>query len=154
MGEDMMITVQATCRAKHIDHIPQPLYYYRRHYTSITKAQGEEAHLARWKATKANTEVILDVLLQQYGFSEKAPEIIYTKYNCRYWLEPLVHIPAYYRLWKNTYPEIDSRFIFTPRIKAEVKIWYILIRIKLYRPMKTMTRRLRNSFIVFQQHTG
>lgn len=143
MGEDMMITVQASCRAKRIGHVPQALYYYRRHYSSITKAQGEEAHLARWNATKANTELLLDVLIKQYSFSEKDPEIIFTKYNCRYWLEPIVHIPKYYHLWKNTFPEIDGRFLFTPRIKTEVKIWYILIRMRVYSPIKRITRKLR-----------
>lgn len=142
MGEDMMITVQVTCKAKRIGHVSQPLYYYRRHNTSITKSQGEKAHLSRWKATIANTEVILGVL-QRYGFSEKAPEVIFSKYNCRYWLEPVVHIPKYYQLWRNTYPEIDSHFIFTPHIKTGVKIWYILIRMRIYSPIKQITRRLR-----------
>ena len=68
-----MITVQANCRAKRIGHVSQALYYYRHHHSSITKAQGEEAHLARWNATKANTDIILDLLLKQYGFSEKDP---------------------------------------------------------------------------------
>ena len=142
MGEDMLITIQATYKAKRIGHIPQPLYYYRRNTTSITKTQGEEAHLLRWKATKDNTDVLLDVL-SEYGFSEKAPEVIYTKYNCRYWLEPLVHIPTYHDLWENTYPEINGSFLFTPHIKIDKKIWFILIYLYLYYPVKHLMRALR-----------
>ena len=140
LGEDMVISVQAVLRAQRLCHLPEALYYYRTNPHSTSKKAGEEALVHRLESSQQNINLVLTLLQQEYGYSPCSPEVIYTKYNGRHWLEPVVHIPRFYRLWKNTYPEINRRFLFTPRISLQTKFWFLLILLHLYRPVKSLTQ--------------
>ena len=47
---------------------------------------------------------------------------------------------ACYSLWRETFPEIDRRLLFTPGIGGEKKLWFILIHLHLYPAVKRITR--------------
>ena len=143
MGEDSVISVQAVCRAKRFLHLPKELYYYRSNPLSISRTAGEEDIMKRWRACKENVDLLAGLLQTEYGYREKSPEIVFIKYNCRHWLEPYIQDTFYFRLWKNTYPEIDSTFLFMPRISLENKFWFVMIHLRLFHSIKRLTQKLR-----------
>lgn len=141
VGEDMMLTIQVTLRAARSGHVDRTFYHYRYREASTSKAPGREAAVARWKALQQNVAVLLPVLYDA-GFQPDAPAILHFKYNSRHHLEPFVGDRDVYRLWRETFPEIDRQLLFTPGIPLEKKGWFLLIRMHLFRPVKRLTRRL------------
>jgi len=135
MTEDVVITVQALQRAQSIGYLSEALYHYHLRGTSISKSSGKEADLIRWKSFYANSQLVVDVLKLP---ARHAP-LVFFKYRTRYYLQRYVHLPDCYRLWRNTFPEIDRYFLFTPEIPLMEKLWFVLIHLHLYHPWKVMT---------------
>lgn len=143
MGEDMVITLQLTLRARSFAHVDESLYLYHHRPGSFSEAPGKEVTFARWQSLHANVDLIVGLLTSSCGYSGSEPELIAFKYYGRHCLEPLVHIPEYYRIWKNTYPEVDGRLLSVPGVPAETKFWYVLTRLGLYHFVKQITGFLK-----------
>lgn len=143
MGEDLLLTLQATLRAGRTGHINQAFYRYYYHGNATSKAAGKEAVLARWQGLQANMRVALAVLSASGNYLGSEPSIVHFKYNSRHVLEPLVHRKEGYRLWRETFPEVDHVLLRTPGISLEKKAWYVLIRLHLFGPVKRLTRLFR-----------
>jgi len=143
MGEDMVITMQATLRAKSFGHVGESLYKYYYRESSISKSPGPEASYARWQSLHSNVDLMVNLLCSRYGYSGSEPEMIAFKYYGRHCLEPVVHIPEYYRIWKNTYPDVNGRLLATPGVPLETKFWFVLTRLRLYHPVKCITGLFR-----------
>jgi len=142
MWEDVVFSVQATCRARRIGHMGIPLYTYYRRATSMSFEEGRAAALKRWEALRTNVRQVLDYLSRN-GVGVDADDIVSFKYRSRDPLIPYVQIPEYYRKWRNTYPEIDRVFLWTKGIPADTKFWFILIHLRLYYPWKRLTGAFR-----------
>ena len=143
MGEDMVISVQTQLRARRTGHVDQTLYFYCLRRDSITLAEGQEALLARWESVMKNARLLIGLLQEQYGYTGEEPEIVHLKYKCRGMLAPLVHIPEYYQRWKETFPEVDRKVLFSRSCSLEEKFWFALIHLRLYHPVKQVTGRFR-----------
>ena len=141
MGEDLVLTLQTALRAKSYGHIDEPFYLYRYHASSVSKAQGKDTAIRRHHALVANVRLLVELLTKSYGFDEDDPAIISFKYYSRHCIEPFVGDRACYSLWRNTFPEIDRRLVFTPGIGLEKKMWFVLIHMHLYKAVKGITRR-------------
>ena len=72
------------------------------------------------------------------------PELVRFKYKCREVLTPLVHIPDYFRRWKETFPEVDRKVLSSRAFSLEEKCWFALIHLRLYHPVKRITGWFRN----------
>ena len=144
MTEDIVISVQAICNSRRIGYINEPLYYYCLRNDSISLASGKRADLSRREESNANARLVVDLLVNRYGFDENDPAIVYFKYRNRSALKAYVQYPEYYREWRNTFPEIDHRFLITPRIPLVEKFWFVLIHLHLFYPWKAIMNALRN----------
>lgn len=144
MGEDLVMSIQATLRAHSFGHIDEALYVYKYRSSSISKEDGMQAAVRRHKGLVANVRMMVDLLTGSYSFSEDDPLIICFKYYSRHCIEPWVGNKDCFALWKEAFPEVDSRILLSPYLSAEKKIWFLLIHIHLYAPVKRMTRRLRS----------
>ena len=142
MWEDVVFSVQATCRARRIGHMGIPLYTYYRRATSISFEAGQAAALKRWEALRGNVKQVLECLSRN-GVVVDADDIVSFKYRSRDPLIPYVQIPEFYRKWRDTYPEIDRVFLRTKGIPADTKFWFILIHLRLYYPWKRLTGTFR-----------
>lgn len=143
MGEDMLLTLQVTLRSRRSGHVDKALYKYYYNGSSTSKAPGKEAVIARWKALQGNMHVALELLSASWNVPGREAPIVHFKYNSRHVLEPVVHEKEGYRLWRETFPEVDRVLLRTPGIPLEKKVWYILIRLHLFRPVKRLTRLFR-----------
>lgn len=143
MGEDMVLTVQATLRARSTGYVAEPLYRYYDRSSSISKQSGEAAALARWESLTGNVRLVLNLLESRCGYSGKESFLVAFKYYSRHHLEKFTHIPRYYRLWRETFPEVDAVLLRTPGIGLETKFWFVMIHLRLYRPLKKLTGLFR-----------
>ena len=107
-------------------------------------AEGQEALVARWESVMKNARLLIGLLQEQYGYTGEEPEIVHLKYKCRGMLAPLVHIPEYYQRWKETFPEVDRKVLFSRSCSLEEKFWFALIHLRLYHPVKQVTGWFRN----------
>jgi glycosyltransferase involved in cell wall biosynthesis len=146
MSEDLVISVQAHIKATRIGYISEPLYYYFLRNSSITWTPGLVADLSRWKSSYSNAKLLVDLLVNRYGLDGNRPSIVFYKYRNRAALKKYVHMPEYYQKWRQTFPEIDCRFLVTGGIPLIEKFWFILIHLRLYHPWKMMTQFLRRCF--------
>ena len=144
LGEDMVVSVQTQLRARRTGHVDETLYFYCLRRDSITLAEGQEALVARWESVMKNARLLIGLLQEQYGYTGEEPEIIHLKYKCRGMLAPLVHIPEYYQRWKETFPEVDRKVLFSRSCSLEEKFWFALIHLRLYHPVKQVTGWFRN----------
>ena len=131
MGEDMVLTLQTTFRAKKCGHLAEPLYYYYIHAASTTGRPDRDSCIARWKAVKANVDRMLVFLCGEAGFSAEDPEIVAFKYHIRRYLEPLLGEAEGYRLWRETYPETDRLLLKARGIPVKRKLLYLMMRCRL-----------------------
>ena len=143
VGEDMLLCVQIQLKARRTGHVDRTLYFYCIREDSITNQKGQAALVTRWESLE-NARILLRLLVDRYGYTGDEPEIVHFKYKCRRMLHPLVHIPEYYRRWKEIYPEVDRRILSLPTLSLEEKFWYVLIRLRLYHPVKWVTGWFRS----------
>ena len=143
-GEDMVIAVQTLLKARRTGHVDQTLYFYCFRENSITNAAGREALAARWESLLKNARFLIGLLENEYGYTGDEPEIVFFKYKCRRMLHTVVHIPEYYRRWKDTFPEVDRKILSLRSCSLEEKFWFILIHLRLYHPVKRVTGWFRN----------
>jgi glycosyltransferase involved in cell wall biosynthesis len=144
VGEDMLFSVQIQLKARRTGHVDQTLYFYCIREDSITNEAGQTALVARWESLMKNARLLVGVLESQYGYTGDEPELVLFKYKCRRLLHPLVHIPEYYRRWKETFPEVDRRILSLRTCSLEEKFWFILIHLWLYHPVKRVTGWFRS----------
>ena len=144
MWEDMVFSIQLLSRARHVGYVPLPLYLYFRRADSICFAEGEQAALNRWTSIGANARLILDYLGKCPFVQCDADDLLYFKYRTRAPLVPYVHIHSFYRMWRDSFPEVDRSFLFAKGISWDAKFWFILIHLHLYYPWKKVTGFIRN----------
>ncbi|MBO6028620.1 MAG: glycosyltransferase family 2 protein [Bacteroidales bacterium] len=144
MGEDMVVSVQAQLKARRTGHVDQSLYFYCYREDSITKRESREDLVARQESLTENARLMIGLLEDRYGYTGDEPEILHFKYKCREILTPLVHLPAYYRHWKETFPEVDRKVLPSRAFSMEEKFWFVLIHLRLYHPVKRVTGWFRN----------
>lgn len=142
MGEDLVLALQATLRARATGHIDEPFYLYRYRPASISKSQGKESAIRRHQALTANVRMLVGLLTGSYGYSENDPEIACFKYYARHCIEPYVGDKTCYTLWRETFPEVDEKLLSNPHLSLEKKGWFILIHWHLYDLVKRLTRWL------------
>ena len=144
MGEDMVISMQAQLKARRTGHVDQPLYHYCLREDSSTRQEGGEERVARRDSLMKNVRLMVRLLEDSYGYTGDEPELVRFKYKCREVLTPLVHIPDYFRSWKETFPEVDRKVLSSRAFSLEEKCWFALIHLRLYHPVKRVTGWFRN----------
>ena len=134
MGEDMVLTFQTTYLSKgRIGFLERPLYHYVTYESSICNVQGYDKIIERWRQSKANVDIVLRFIRDNVIFSDNSPEVINLKYHVRMHLMRLIDNRDVYELWKNTYPEINRRIIFTKKISWRRKVNFITVYLKIYK---------------------
>lgn len=138
--EDVMISCQAICRSKRFGYVESALYhYFVRESSTIFSFHLDEVR----KGVLANAQLLTDLLQNSYHYAEKTPAIVFFKYRNRDYLLPKVRDKAYYKLWRNTFPEIDRYFLFIPHIPSGDKLSFVLIHLHLYHPWKKVTHSIK-----------
>lgn len=132
-GEDFALMSQFIYYAQSYHKIDEPLYYYYRNPESITNKPGEDEFLKRYLQLKQNTDLVIRFYNRvQYSIKYKDLVTCYKLY-CRTKLSPLTGRKEYYKLWKSTYPELNSYNILTnPILSSKTKLNYLAVKLRIY----------------------
>ena len=125
-AEDKTYMIQLIWQANRVEHICEPLYYYRDNPASISNAVSVEAIIKRYWQYKNNQDVAIGYLEKQgllkifkkqiEAYKITAKLFLYYNYNNRECRE----------LWDQTYPEIKYSVLFNKYVILKVKILYFL----------------------------
>lgn len=122
MNEDMLIVVQALFYSKKPVHVAVPLYHYCVSSLSMTSTKTDvEGCLAKFNQSLENDLSILSFLEEKNLSSRFRTEEDLLKFYCKDNLRPITGIKKYYDLWRDTFSEINRRFLFERDIPFSCK---------------------------------
>lgn len=130
MGEDFALIIQLFYKVKKVVYIHLPLYHYFINENSITNAKSEQCILNRYNQSVANMNVILQFTDQKQISEKLQKELDYIKFRKRDNILVLVEQKKYWKIWINTFKEINIRVIFNPFISIRSKLKYIYMILK------------------------
>lgn len=131
-AEDMALMAQLIFFANIITYCPIPLYHYRNNPNSISKKRGVEAILRSFRQTCANARLV-EQFYQDKPFSRRTKWAIdCMKSNERDRLIIITSNKEYYRMWKNTFPELNHRLLVNPLVSLKRKLRFILVMCRVY----------------------
>lgn len=127
-GEDMAFTLQLLYFVKKIKYVHMPLYYYQEGSVTVTHSQDEKAILKRYNAAVDNVKKI-ELFFQDKQYNDIISNGILTlKMTSRDLLLPLLDNNLYYKMWLNTFPEINKQILGNKGIRLKFKIKYLLLK--------------------------
>ena len=130
--EDLTINVQIVYYAQKITHVPNAYYHYTYNPCSITRTQSEEAILNRFAQVCKNVRLV-EAFYRDKQIDERIYLAIeYNKSIHRDSLLPLIADKRYYKLWRNTFPEINKHILWNCLIPCKWKIRYVVALCGLY----------------------
>lgn len=131
MCEDRVYSFQIAYYAHKIEFVEEILYYYFVNNSSLCLNLSEKACLSRFEQTSANQHNI-EYLANKFGMiAQYSNYVFHMKYTAKHQLAPLVRSNEYYKLWKNSYPEVNFRSVlFNEGIKNAIK--YLTVKFRIY----------------------
>lgn len=127
LGEDMVMCIQLLLNARKISYIHQFLYNYYYNPESITHTSSEEKKFTSFRQNKDNAEVLFDVLRKHGVYELYENDILQMKWQIKKLLWSGVFNEKKFKLWKQTYPEINSKIFFSLGIPVKEKIRLLLL---------------------------
>ncbi len=142
MQEDAAIVTQLLGKSHHCALLPEVGYYYYVNPSSISKSIKEEAFVRRLQDVKNNAEIIFS-FIESMGLTDfYKKEIICHKLNVRNHILYVLHSSSLFRIWNNTYPEIDKYVLFNPLISNIVKLYFVLTKTRIMQLILMMKRNM------------
>ena len=133
MMEDAVLCAQMFYSAQKVGYVNQPLYYYRINDDSICHVSTEDGDLKRWNEAYENVKIIERFLKQQQADKQYKNELIESKANVICFLMPhLQKSNKHYKLWYNTFPELNRQYLFAKGPSFSIKVVFFLTLIKIY----------------------
>ena len=86
----------------------------------------EESILFRFTESQKNVKPLLDFFKKNGLYEKYESDILTILTQKREWLGPLVRNDKYYRLWKDTYPEINKKMLLNPKVSLKRKIKFFI----------------------------
>lgn len=133
MGEDYVLTIQYLYYAKKVAIVDEPLYYYYYNENSITKQMAAEKVYYRFVQSVCNMRPITKFMEQEGICDIFQKELDKLKFAKRNNLLPIISDAKYYRVWKSTFPEINSRILWNPYVRLNEKVKYLLTYLRIVR---------------------
>lgn len=122
MGEDFRIVLQLSLKSKNITYIPKVYYYYYFNQDSICNTPSQEASIDRYNQVCENVDYVIKMLVENGIFTENSAEILNIKNHCRLNLILYMSSWRFYKLWLNSYPEINLKFIYTRGLSCRQRL--------------------------------
>ena len=108
------------------------LYYYYSNFDSMSKKPGETNIIKRFNQSVFNMSLLFNFYQDKELPNNIKAAFLLALIHQRDRLLPIIDENEYYRLWKDTFPQINRELIINPKIPFKTKIVYILARFKLY----------------------
>lgn len=132
-GEDLVLTSQLIFYARKIAYVQNPLYYYFYNNNSITKITTNESILKRFYDIIENIRVINEFFCTKIDNRKYTAILINLKFIQKRFLYPVLKENTYYKLWKNSFKEVNYKVIFNTLIPLREKIKFYLYLFRILR---------------------
>lgn len=132
MQEDHVLSLQYFFYSRRIGYLPEVFYHYCYNRDSTTRTNSMPDYESRFKQVCQNTDVIVDFLKEQKLEEKLNSEILCQKFRCKNHLLKVLDVNSFARMWLETYPEVNYKFLFAKKIAPKEKIRFILIRAKIF----------------------
>lgn len=137
---DQPITVQLAYYSKKIAGVPEPLYYYFYHESSVSRDVTKEARTKIFESFKTNFQLIVDFLKSKGAYEEYEPYLILNyKARIRNLLIKYIDDRQVHKLWKKTFPEVNRVYLLGSELykpSYRERIWFICVWLGLYPYLK------------------
>lgn len=140
MQEDAFISFQIFFYAGKIGHIGKCLYYYYSNPLSISRNPSVESYLDRLHQVCENTNKIISFACSNGIYDELYEEIECQKLRARNHIVPLTSKRKFYKMWRETYPEIDKSILYNNKIDKKERCQYFLVRFRVYHILLALFR--------------
>lgn len=134
--EDYVYSIQLAIMAEKIRYIPLPLYNYCHREGSIVTSKDEVAINRRIKENLENHRLVEDILKIHHLYEKYYSQSLALKLIVKNSIRSYFPSKAYYKLWKNTYPEMSIEIFKSHHISFKSKIAYFLTLMGLYDKIK------------------
>lgn len=132
MIEDTTLLIQMIYYAKNFTYVKAPLYSYCINLGGSSRKMDENSCVKRYQDIKGNIKTILSFIESADLSSYLSDETYILKYWARLQIGPITYMNKYYKLWNNTYPEIDRYFLKMKNIPIKLLLNYFLIKSHIY----------------------
>ena len=145
MGEDMATTLQLARYCKTLAFVEGVYYYYDGTTLSITRNETKAATLSRALQACANAQLVIDAFSRDTDNNVKHG-LTHLKFMQRKLMMPIINHKDVYKIWKNTFPEINREVLFKRAVKINFynRLKFFLTLINLLPYIKELTRKSIN----------
>ena len=131
IGEDMALTLQLLHYGKSIGHVGKPLYYYFKNPTSMTQTKTDTQiinNMLQWK----DNVLILESFFKHSTDRQVHNCLLLIKYKVKNCILPLLDSRINYRIWRETFKEINISALFCPYIDIKSKLLFLALSFGLF----------------------
>ncbi len=130
MGEDMLLNLQLVYNVVHMSYVSKGFYFYYYNPQSITASNSKEAILHRFEQSVKNATELVSFFKEKGIYVKYRYEIERMLYSKKNLLRPLILEKNYYTMWKNTFPELNSRILINPYVSFAIKLKHFCLLLK------------------------
>lgn len=135
-AEDGALMTQLSYFGQKRSHVCDALYYYYNNPDSMCRIISKQDCIKRLNEECENVEFRVN-FLKKIGCEKKFQSDVYMwKYVARRNLLPYIRDYDIYKIWANTYPELNKDFLLNRNVNYKPKIEYLIIRLHLYNLLK------------------
>lgn len=131
-AEDGALMTQLSFYTSKIDYLSKPLYYYYNNPDSICRNNTIDSCISKLEQEKENVSLIESFLKSRNSYEKYKDEVILWKYLARKNLLPYIKDKTIYKMWEETYPEIDKVFLRMKSIPFKTRLQFCLIKLQLF----------------------
>ena len=143
MGEDWTLTIELIYYCKEpILYISRPFYHYYINPNSICRAPGMERRLKSHSDSHSNTQTLLSFFEMNNATEQFEKYFTVMKMKSRGCIACLVNQKKYYKMWRETYPEIDGHVLKDKYVPFYDKVRYIFCYLRIMPYIQTILRLL------------
>lgn len=130
--EDYVFSIQFLLLSRKTSYIKDCLYHYCQNPDSIIHKDGESAFLDKHNDLVENLRLAVGILESNRLTDRFSDEIIAAKYMAKLWFAPLVMKKKYFLMWRDTFPEIDSKVLACRCLSLKEKLKHLGVMTRTY----------------------
>ena len=134
--EDYVYSIQVAIMADKIRYLPIPLYNYCHREGSIVRSKNDVAIKQRIQENLANHRLVEKILQESNLFHKYYSQALALKLIVKNSIRSYLPSKEYYKLWRDTYPEMTRDIFKSDHITFRAKIAYFMTMLGLYAAIK------------------
>lgn len=126
MGEDYVLCLQLVWNSSRMAYVDKTYYYYYTNERSLTKSVTIDTIERRYYQSVGNADDILRFLNEKGLYDRYKDAIDCVLLNKKNILLPLIGGKKFYKLWYNTFPDLNYRILLNRRLPFNSKVKHLI----------------------------